>query len=580
MIYHFAAPEHHLEDIAKAQARLITAIPIAEGKGLSEMIAENLKSMANVEAVIIDRWQLRDTDQQLLDAVQMLINIGFEAELLVIIDDAEIEETVHLMEGYTILNQAHRDITEELTLFISGEKLKEEAKNIWIGVASAKSGAGSTTLAMQLAMLLASVEPNTCYIEADGSGQLEQTAQWYNMQPMEGGYQYRGASFVTNAMNEDMLYNVIDFGQLSGRKLKMYNECQVKILVADAKPYGLSNLENTMRLRDEIEGRLEICLNFASEDGEEREKILERVASFSGYCRLHMNRLNPDFFSVTDNLSVLKRLVCGIIEFPEPKEKTLQRLPAVKEIGKVSFDKIARYKKQLATVGVTCMILVLLVTGVHGVTAKHREADGEEASAHSAKLPPVGIPEKFIKVPEQAEQITEAPTTEAVTEIPTEQPVEVSPEEVPTDAQMEQPDTAQPAEQPEAEAPVPEDPATETTTEVPESTEATTESAKKKKKKKKTTTEEATTETPPATEAAAPDIRKYDKDILSGSEVKKIIKNYGKYYAIIVETRNNGTGSYGLAGNSSKDIIDSKVSFYASLMYSGSDVSGLYLLQQ
>lgn len=580
MIYHFAAPEHHLEEIAKAQARLITVIPLAEGKGLSEMIAENLKSMANVEAVMIDRWQLPDTDQEFSDAIQMLIGIGFEAELLVIINDAEVEETIQLMEGYTILNQAHRDITEELTLFISGEKLKEEVKNIWIGVASAKSGAGSTTLAMQLAMLLASVEPNTCYIEADGSGQLEQTAQWYDMQPMEGGYQYRGVSFVTNAMNEDMLYNVIDFGQLSGRKLKMFNACQVKVLVADAKPCGLRNLENTLRLKDEIEGRLDICLNFAGDDEEEREKILNKVASFSGYCRLHMNKLNPDFFSVTENLPVLKLLVCGIIELPEPKEKTVQRLPAeIKEIGKVSFDKIARYKKPLAVVGVACIILVLLVTGVHGVTAKYREADAEEAGAHSAKLPPVGIPEKFIKIPETTTQEADVPPIEAVTEIPKEQPVEAPPTEVSADTQMEPPDTAQPAEQP-----VPEEAVTETVTEAPvseapESTEATTEASKKKKKKKKKTTGDATTEMS-STEAAAPDISKYDKDILSGSEVKKIIKNYGKYYAIIVETRSNGTGSYGLAGNSSKDIIDSKVSFYASLMYSGSAVSGLYLLQQ
>ncbi len=577
MIYHFAAPEHTLEDIAKSREKLFTTIPFAEGKGLSEMIADNLKNMSNVEAVIIDCWQLPDTKQ----ALQMLMEIGFDARILLLINDAETEETIQLREGYTILNQAHRDITEELALFISGEQLIEEKKSIWIGIASAEGGAGATTLAMQLTMLLASAE-QTCYIEADGSGQLEEVAKWYDMQPIDGGYQYREAFFAVNAMNEDMFYNIIDFGQLSGRKIKMLNQCQVKILAADAKPYGIKNLVNILRLKEEIEGRLDICLNFAGDDKKEQEKILDNLSELDGDYRLHINSLNPHFFSVSENLPVLKRLICGIADIPEPQKKAVCRLPAeLIEIGEIGLRKIEGCKKQLAAAGAACITLALLATGVHGMAG----AGAEDSASFSIKPPSVGLAGFIEPGNTQAEQpddtvqpegqITEAPPAETVTEIPTEQP-----SEVPEDTQAEQADTSPTAEQPVTEAvteaPVSEEPDTEAS----ESTEAATKSPKKKKKKKKKTTTEEADQTPPATEETAPDISKYDKDILSGSQVKKLIKTYGSYYSIIVETRNNGTGSYGLAGNSSQDIIDSKVSFYATLMYSGSEVSGLYLLQQ
>ncbi len=550
MNYHFATQNHSLEELAEQKAVLLTTIPLIEGKELSKMIAENMNKLVNVETVILDCFHFYNQESEIHAAWELITELGLHAAIVFLIRDEAVEDTIKLRDGYTILNMAHRDVTNEIGLCLSGERLKEEIKSIWIGVVSAKSGVGATTLAMQLTSLLAIQEAKTCYVEATGSNQLEDIATWYHMEQADaGGYMYQGAYYVSGGIREDMVYNIIDLGLMSSRKLKMLNACKIKIMVADATPAGVGNLIAAMKWQDDINGRLQVCMNFS--DMNERENILEHVLVHDGELRVHFNEYNPCYFSVVGNEMVLKRLVSSVITIPDTeKPEVYSNAYDYKKV----LTSMLRYKMQIGMV-VCCLLISIIAIGI--MMNRKSLAEPTETTTNTEIISAISTD---VVIADNSTDImvvsTEVPTevmTEASTEISSETSTEVS-TEVTTETSTE------------VSTEVTTEVSTEASTEV--STEATTEAATD------VTTEEA------STEQQVKGIAKYDQTFVSGSQLKKIIKKYGKKYSITVETRNNGVLNYGLAGHDNVDWIENKVSYYAILTYNGEDITGLYLLQQ
>lgn len=271
-----------------------------QGAKLSDYISERLQIITNLSYLIIDRTQLVDTEIELNETIETL-KYMYDVQVIVLetelSDENGEKKNVIYRSHYIALLSSDEHVWKNIEYILTGQTIPEEfeLEGIWIGIMSANNGAGSTALAIGLANYIHQYDANVCYVEANESGDLAAMAEYYGFDKTEDEhYVKNGMDYWHQSIDQTKKYVVIDFGKYGANKLKIYEQCSIKIMITDSKPYRMIDALNVYRyIGDE---QTLFCLNYGNAETYQqiREQYLMEVSQVFG-LENHM-----DLFDITD----------------------------------------------------------------------------------------------------------------------------------------------------------------------------------------------------------------------------------------------------------------------------------------
>lgn len=250
---------------------------IMERGSLNTFITDRLQVISSIRYLVIERSCVKENEQQLKDLLDTIRTI-WDAQIILLEEELRDEageyQKVIYEEYITLLYRYQDNLEENLEFLLKGEKIPVENvySGTWIGVMSANSGAGCTHIAIDLANFIATAGESVCYVEANESGDLGAMASFYEIEKIEDNHYRRGnIDYWHQMIDPEKKYAVLDIGKYSAAKMEMFNQCKIKILVTDGKPYRMADALSVLRYTKDDSTRL--WLNYTKQ--EEYEKIQE-----------------------------------------------------------------------------------------------------------------------------------------------------------------------------------------------------------------------------------------------------------------------------------------------------------------
>lgn len=302
-----------------------------------------LQYLNRVSHIIVDGNAVnRNTWEDAADLLQTMQKIP----VLLILNDPDIQETYMDRGTYHILNMAHKDIHSMIQDWM--ENRLAGLSHTWIAVAGLTSGCGVTSAAMHLAAYIRQQDQDVSVTEcADVFGLLAEHYQWDLI--AEDSYQWGGVLYNRNQIDEDAEYTIFDLGVL-GDNLTIWEQCQIRILVVDGKPYRMQNLPEQLKRLREMSGDMILAFSFVPDP----EKPLLRKQYTSEHVKVWFVPLEPDLFQTSYDY---QDLVDGYIE-PVTVDK--------KESNILYFPNIMKYANQ--NKGKLTLIICILISGIAGIS--------------------------------------------------------------------------------------------------------------------------------------------------------------------------------------------------------------------
>ena len=239
-----------------------------QGAKLSDYISERLQIITNLNYLIIDRTQLADTEMELNETIETL-KYMYDVQVILLerelVDDVGEKRNVCYHTNYTSLLLEDERVWKNLENLLTGKSIPEEfeKEGIWIGIMSANSGAGATALAVGLANYIYQYDRSVCYVEANESGDLAAMADYYDFSKVEDSHYTRNEmDYWHQSIDQTKKYVVIDLGRYGSNKLKIFEQCTIKIMITDSKPYRMSDALNVYRYIGDDQTKF--CLNYGS----------------------------------------------------------------------------------------------------------------------------------------------------------------------------------------------------------------------------------------------------------------------------------------------------------------------------
>lgn len=283
------------------------------GKNLDmqAVIRRQLQHMGSVSHIIVEAGAVRmDTWESAAEALQLTR----KTPLLLLTEDADIADTFIRKEHYDILNRAHKDVRELVRDWVDN-CLSQEIKALnhtWIAIAGLTPGCGTTALALHLAAYIQKQKQEVSVTErADVFHFLAEAYGFEETAP--DSYQWGGIRYNHNLIDEESPFTIFDLGVMTPGSHEVWKQCQVKILVADGKPYRISELEYQLKELQKYPGEIILAFTFVPE----AEKPAFRKKYDSEQVRVWFVPLEPDLFLSSDDYG---ELVQGYVE-PVPKEQ-------------------------------------------------------------------------------------------------------------------------------------------------------------------------------------------------------------------------------------------------------------------
>lgn len=301
-----------------------------------------LQYLNRVSHIIVDGNAVNmNTWEDAADLLQTMQKVP----VLLILNDPDIQETYIDRGNYHILNMAHKDIHSMIQDWMKNRLAA--LSHTWIAVAGLTSGCGVTSVAMHLAAYIRQRDLDVSITEcADVFGLLAEHYQWDLI--AEDSYQWGGVLYNRNQIDEDAEYTIFDLGVL-GDNLTIWEQCQIRILVVDGKPYRMQNLPEQLKRLREMSGDMILAFSFVPDT----EKPLLRKQYTSEHVKVWFVPLEPDLFQTSYDY---QDLVDGYIE-PVTVDK--------KESNVLHFPDIMKYAGQ--NKGKLILIICILISGVTGI---------------------------------------------------------------------------------------------------------------------------------------------------------------------------------------------------------------------
>lgn len=313
-------------------------------ESLLDYITGKLQVIQNLAYMVLERGCIKEKEEE-LEEVIVTIQSMYDTQVIILEDmltndDGENKKVIY-KELYTSLYKYQKDLERNLEYLLTGERIPEELvyDGIWIGIMTSNSGAGATDFAIGLTGYIHDKGGNVCYVEANESGDLAAMAAFYGMKKIEEEHYVRDdIDYWHQSVDRTKKYVVLDLGKYSAAKQQLFNQCRVKVLITDAKPYRMADAMTVYRYINDDKAML--CLNFAnSEEYQElREQYLSEIPEVYqiGYHR--------DLFSAEGSL------------YPIIMKDFIECMPVIKQ-NKIMFllsrDKLkkVRNKKQVKNEG-------------------------------------------------------------------------------------------------------------------------------------------------------------------------------------------------------------------------------------
>lgn len=298
---------------------------------LNDYIAKKMPVITDLQYLIIDRNCITEQDKVFREVLDTIYSI-WDVHIIIMKDQLVNEEgnTVDIIEqnNMTLLTWNHESLLTNITYILKGEKIPSDDiyTGVWIGVMSANSGAGATHLAISLTNYIHNNDESVCYVEANESGDLPAMAEFYDMNKIEDNhFEKEGIEYWHQSIDPDKKFVVIDLGKYSSTKLSLFNQCKIKIIVSDGKPYRIADANSVMKYIGDDKSKL--ILNFT------KEKEFERLKSFYQLNRdVYRLSWHEDMFAGID--SVYADVLGDYISVPVKSSKFIIKPDKLKELMK------------------------------------------------------------------------------------------------------------------------------------------------------------------------------------------------------------------------------------------------------
>jgi hypothetical protein len=307
---------------------------------LKQFVLSDMRSLEHFNFVLIDLKALKDTEDEMMEAV-----IGFRkmfsSRLIVYIEAIKEEEKLilQLIEAgiYNIVSSAdvaslkkevlkaisdlgiskreiqskliQEDVTANST-FTSYSFLKKDIK---IAVTGVQHCVGTTTMTINLANYLSSIGAKVCYVEANEHDHLSKLPEFYQgMTTKEDIILYNGVKYLSlhSECHDEFDFIIYDMGVVNNRIIGVIRKnCDAAILCATGKPYEFNNIEKHKNLLDTTS--INTVFSFVAESDQHKYLKLDKDIHFSNYT--------PNYFDGDINESIWSSVIRPFIKNSEVK---------------------------------------------------------------------------------------------------------------------------------------------------------------------------------------------------------------------------------------------------------------------
>lgn len=543
----YISDEEHEEDFGLPDVH----VKQMKGQDMQIVFRQELQHMGAVSYIIVESGAVHmATWDGAAEALQIMKRIP----LLLLIEDKDLTDTFIRRDNYDVMNRAHKDIRDMVQDWVQNCLLQdiETLNHTWIAVAGLTHGCGTTALAMHLAGYIHKQEQEVTVTERDNVFSQLASAYGWEMDDKDS-YHWGGISYNHNLIDETVPFTIFDLGLMTPKSHAVWKQCQVKILVADGKPYRCKDLGSRLKQLREYPGDIILVFTFVPE----AEKPALRKEYTSEQVRIWFAPLEPDLFETSDDY---QELVRGYVK-PMPAEKK------PKKIIPFHLPKISVPKNKIMVGGIILLALCIGF-GAAMTVQKRQETQGIQVAVES--VPRMDF-SAITRIRLMLAEESAGENTEVVQEPPAEG-TEQTEEAAVTEASVMQPqgtdtpglqhleERQQNTQAPGTEAPATEAPVTEA----------------------------------PRQEVSVPltpSLRGYQGQIYTGSQVITIMNKYaGQPVALHLITRssdgwyNYSVGGSGLATasavSSGTALVDSQCSFLCQVVQVNGEDVGLEFVQQ
>ena len=258
-------------------------VEVMEKGSLNTYITDSLQVIGSIRYLVIERSCIKENEQQLRELLDTILAIWnpqiILLEEILQDDDGEFQKVIY-RDNITSLYKYQDNLEVNIEYLLKGEKIPAENvySGTWIGVMSANSGAGCTHVAIHLANYISNHGQSVCYVEANESGDLGAMAPFYDFEKIgDNHYRKDSVDYWHQMIDPEKKFAVLDIGKYSASKMEMFNQCKIKVLVSDGKPYRMADAVNVLHYLNDNSVRL--WLNYLPDQEEEYERLQELYLS-------------------------------------------------------------------------------------------------------------------------------------------------------------------------------------------------------------------------------------------------------------------------------------------------------------
>lgn len=273
------------EDVLEDGKDIVLMTEISDEVDLRKYIKNNIVNLDGVDKIIIDFSVCKNTDEEILEGLEMLRTVYDELQIIVfapyLITGNELLRKCFNMGIWNIVNtDDFKEIRDEIMYCLSvGKKYKDAAiykdakpemsikheikktvNNHTVGVAGTQARIGTTHTSVMLANFFRKKGFMVALVEMNNSQAFEAVRDGFEEKKYEEGYfTLGGVDFYENA-NEKTLFEIMersynfiimDFGEYEKCDLLTFHKCNQKMIVAGSKPWEIESVNKVFEIAEQ-----------------------------------------------------------------------------------------------------------------------------------------------------------------------------------------------------------------------------------------------------------------------------------------------------------------------------------------
>lgn len=356
MIYYFTSNTYQqvISRAVKETDQILLGSICSQDIFLLKYVKEHIVELENAERILIDLSALKDMDDEIIQALDMLRIMNYEARIIIlasnrregdslltkcfqmsiydIIDSDDFleiqEELIHCIDRGKQYKDAVRFKESQLEKVIIKNEIKQAVNKVMVGIAGSERRIGVTHNSVVLANYLRKRGFMAAIVELNDTGALEKIRNSFGEKLIDDSYfSIGGVDFYPDADTDRLgiilgkSYNfiLVDFGDYNSCDKVTFHKANTNIIIAGAKPWEVDNVNGVFELCPSKDTLMQyhFCFNFTQENN--REDIKDGMGELKKiyFLEYHADPFNSYEFS--DAEKILEEYMPIIIK--DEKEK-------------------------------------------------------------------------------------------------------------------------------------------------------------------------------------------------------------------------------------------------------------------